>query len=513
MCGILFSNNKSLYESLKPVIKQRGTDWENEIEINESIHYSSVLSIRKPLCKQPVQINNKIIQFNGELYNEETIDGNDTAFIVESIEKFGILKTIGKLRGEFAYLIRDLETDEFWFGKDSIGKRSLCFSSNGDISSCWPVDANERELWEECEANFIYHLKNGELNKILLDKNENDQVVNSLEINVDVKDLHQRLKFAVEERLQTIHPNKHCANLAILFSGGIDCTLIAGLCGEVLNERSKDGLIHLLNVSFQNPRAKLGYDDTPDRKLAIKSTQELNEKYGPLNVKFELIKINVPYEDYLEAKSKVMQLIYPNDTEMDLSIAIAFYFASSGGFNDENSNNINNCNCKVLMSGLGADELFGGYTRHERIFTELSNNRRKDIKKGLTLNPINKNDLISLYKELRDELQLDIERIWIRNLSRDDKVISTWSKEARYPFLDVKFINWVKRHVSLDYKVSIDDSGKIIRKVFLRKLANYMGLFGVENEPKRAIQFGSKSAKMDIGSGKIKGTDKVISLQ
>lgn len=62
-------------------------------------------------------------------------------------------------------------------------------------------------------------------------------------------------------------------------------------------------------------------------------------------------------------------------------------------------------------------------------------------------------------------------------------------------------LNW-----KLNYK---KETGEITRKKALRELADLMGLHFVAQEPKRAIQFGSKSAKMDIGSSKVKGTDKL----
>jgi asparagine synthetase B (glutamine-hydrolysing) len=59
---------------------------------------------------------------------------------------------------------------------------------------------------------------------------------------------------------------------------------------------------------------------------------------------------------------------------------------------------------KVLMSGLGADEVFGGYARYSTAF-----------KRGL--------------KELEEEIGLDLDRLWERNFGRDDRVISGCGKE------------------------------------------------------------------------------------
>jgi asparagine synthetase B (glutamine-hydrolysing) len=541
MCGILFHykkinnvdensqfGNDSIFKSLVPVIRERGGDYEkyktvynNKIEL-----FSSVLSLRQPLAKQPLIDSQFVIQFNGELYNDEISEGmNDVEYLHKLLldtNENEMIKIIGHLVGEFAYTITDQFNKKVYYGKDILGRKSLCYSVNDEnlyISSCPPPDKEDRSNFVECEKAkiYCYDLENGELTTISFNENIelptsyqvlNNSVPNDFKEEEFVKELHKQLSISVHKRISTIFPlpqDQTNSKFAILFSGGIDCTLIAGLCGEICEDGT---VIDLLNVSFSNPRANLSYDETPDRCLAIKSCKELNDKYNNSNkVKFRLIKINVSYQEYLEAKDRVIKLIYPNDTEMDLSIAIAFYFATNG----KNSDGFENSNCKVILSGLGADELFGGYTRHERIFTSISNQVKRKIK-NKPVTDTNIYDVSELQVQLRDELQCDLDRLWERNLTRDDKVISCWSKEVRYPFLDEFFVKWVTTdgNVPLTWKLNYNiENGEITRKKALRNLALHMGLDFVALEPKRAIQFGSKSAKMDIGSGKMKGTDKL----
>lgn len=541
MCGILFHYNLNknlkseeafgtdkLFNSLVPVIRERGTDYEHYRVLSDgNIEvYSSVLSLRQPLAQQPLYDDRFIIQFNGELYNDEILNEmNDVEFLHSKLlHEFNgnIIKTIGILKGEFAYSILDRLEKKVYFGKDLLGRKSLCYSLDDEgeiyISSCPPSDNETRKSFIECEKAIIYtfDLESKKLELIKFEENEllphSFKVLNDVSNDVDsktiVKEIHKRLSHAVYKRVSTIFPleeDKTESKVAILFSGGIDCTLIAGLCGEICEKGTQ---IDLLNVSFSNPRANLSYDETPDRKLAIQNCNELNNKYNSTTgVYFKLVKINVSYEEYQQARERVINLIYPNDTEMDLSIAIAFYFAASG-----DGNNGVTSDCKVLLSGLGADELFGGYTRHERIFTGISNQKKRKLK-----NKPEKDDTVYslelLNVELRDELQCDLNRLWERNLTRDDKVISCWSKEVRYPFLDEDLVRWVTTdgNIPLNWKLHYDENtGEITRKKILRELAEFgVCLPFVAHEPKRAIQFGSKSAKMDIGSGRMKGTDKL----
>jgi asparagine synthetase B (glutamine-hydrolysing) len=546
MCGILLHYREDakpnnfgseefgsdrLFKSLVPIIRERGCDYERYELLNDTLQlYSSVLSLRQPLAKQPLIDDRFVIQFNGELYNEDITSAmNDAEFLHDrlmNLHKGDVEKTIAELVGEFAYTIYDKELQLIYFGKDTLGRKSLCYSltSNGElyVSSCPPFDSNDRVSFEECEKAkiYTYNIAEGNLTTLAFDDSEflphSYKVIDDFGAGIHLTDaeaafkidkLHSIFTTAVQKRISTIFPlpkDMTSSKFAILFSGGIDCTLIAGFCGE-LCERGT--CIDLLNVSFSNPRAKLSYDETPDRMLAIKSCEGLNQLYNESRgVKFNLVKINVPYDDYLATKERVIKLIYSNDTEMDLSIAIAFYFATSG-VNSEGENS----DCKVLLSGLGADEIFGGYTRHERIFTGISNQVKRKLKNKPEIDT-NEYDLRPLNSELRDELQCDLDRLWERNLTRDDKVISCWSKEVRYPFLDETLVKWATSEAGIPLQLKLNynpATGEITRKKALRLLAERMGLSFVANEAKRAIQFGSKSAKMDIGSGKVKGTDKL----
>lgn len=81
----------------------------------------------------------------------------------------------------------------------------------------------------------------------------------------------------------------------------------------------------------------------------------------------------MPYEEFLAHKSRVISLIYPHNTEMDLSIACALYFAARGSGQASSNDKLFPMDyvtdSRVLLSGLGADELFGGYTRHSTAFS------------------------------------------------------------------------------------------------------------------------------------------------
>jgi len=164
---------------------------------------------------------------------------------------------------------------------------------------------------------------------------------------------------------------------------------------------------------------------------------------------------------------------------MDLSIAYALYFASRGSGNLIDPATGATCSyttpARVLLSGLGADELFGGYQRHATAFSRQG------------------------FSGLLDELELDINRLGKRNLGRDDRVISNWGREARFPYLDEELVAWAldapvwekcgfgQASCIIPLKIGTGHMELEPQKLVLRLLAFKLGMKNVAREKKRAV--------------------------
>lgn len=274
-----------------------------------------------------------------------------------------------------------------------------------------------------------------------------------------------------------------CAPIAILFSGGLDSMILAALLDQCLTPNCE---IDLLNVSFDGPHA-------PDRISAKAGVIEL-QRIAPLR-RWRLVEIDAdPSNLQLETKY-LTSIIHPSKTYMDLNIGTALWLAACGeGWVEEDELLQGEDDCclydshslstrhkrftrkkyrseaKILLVGSGADEQCAGYGRHRTKFR------------------------LGGWVALQEEMKIDIQRIWKRNLGRDDRCIADHGKEARFPFLDEDVISTLLDIPLWEIADLEKPAGQGDKKI-LRKVAQLLGLYGASTIPKRAIQFGSRIAR------------------
>lgn len=411
-----------------------------------------------------------------------------------------------------------MQKGETYYGRDPLGRRSFLQARQRDgteslllasVASRGCLEAGV--TFEEVDSGSMW-LYDGSTSRRIINRNQDRILLRELRNDIasdsnfapPSQDEREQALDLVQEALQrstsdrvnliqgeTARENSSLdtTTVAILFSGGLDSTLLAQLAHLSLPESRT---IELINVAFENPRVlaakksaestsqSAAHFDTPDRILCRQSLQRL-QQLGP-NRNWKLIEINVSYAEYSAAKSDILATMHPCDSVMDLSLASVLFFASQG------SGDIESVTSRVYLSGLGADELFGGYSRHLKAFSMGGGAEGQGWNKAA------------------EELQLDLDRLPTRNLGRDDRILSSHGREARYPFLSLPFIRLV---ASLPLRVKVDwtlgEEGGKGDKVLLRQLARRLGLTEVSGEKKRAMQFGARSAKMEVGDGRIKG--------
>ncbi|KAJ8570023.1 hypothetical protein K7X08_006600 [Anisodus acutangulus] len=262
------------------------------------------------------------------------------------------------------------------------------------------------------------------------------------------------------------YTNKCNTPVAVLFSGGLDSMILAALLDKCMDAKYE---VDLLNVSFDGSYA-------PDRISARAGLKEL-QKIAPSR-RWKLVEIDADLLKLTSETKLVMSLINPASTYMDLNIGIALWLAANGDgcLHDETGNDDTRNRVKyksvarILLVGSGADEQCAGYGRH-----------RTKYRNGSWLG-------------LKDEMKLDMQRIWKRNLGRDDRCIADNGKEARFPFLDEDVIR-ILLDIPLWEIADLDQPIGIGDKKILREVAHLLGLSEAASLPKRAIQFGSRIAR------------------
>lgn len=384
--------------------------------------------------------------------------------------------------------------------------------------------------------------------------------------------LEKLLFDAVRRRIGTIDTNTKTHCISILFSGGLDSTVLAALVLQAIpTEAMHKTVVKLINVSFVDDKCANNNNESSnnnnkdnvsasiekqpiaaDTKAAQSSYEELRAIYP--NHMIHFIKYSADWNTIQQSESTVRQLMYPKETVMDTNISIALWLAASqvpfdvttdddtndtihdkeqGARINENqqqrkksssSGDGGGSRNRILFTGLGADELMGGYGRHRIAWEEGRSKQEEKSVNGVdggNAEEIDENNNIpdsDRWKALRNELDLDINRLWERNLGRDDRILSDHSVEVRLPYLDIHVVNFLRYECPIQFLVNYKlknehrQGKKLIRpktsssieedievslpgdKYILRLMAYRMKLLTASSATKRAIQFGSRIA-------------------
>jgi len=221
-------------------------------------------------------------------------------------------------------------------------------------------------------------------------------------------------------------------DVAVLFSGGLDSSILAKILDDLGTKPE------LLCAGLPMSKDVLRAKRVAELLGLYVNVRELSER------------------EIEETLPRVIQII-ERRSPLDVSISTPLYFALEAARERKLSR---------ILVGQGADEIFAGYKRYERILE----------KDG--------------YKLLRDELLKDFSQLHEKNLERDYNVCLANSVEPAYPYLDTAVIKCAFR-IPVEEKLKKEITG-YSRKHILRLVAKLLGMPDeVVNVPKLAIQYGS----------------------
>lgn len=391
MCGIvgiISSNNRlkqnigALLNQMAQKIKHRGPDDEECIELSPYVGFGhvrlSILDVSKN-GHQPMFSHNKkyCIVFNGEIYNFKELrtflekkysikdwnSNSDTEVIIEGFVLEGI-SFIEKLNGIFSLAIYNVEQDEVFLARDSVGVKpfyiveqngTTYFASELKALTDIGLSLSLRLQSVQDQLLFMYvpepYTMFNECYKLLPGEYrvyKKGQLINkgrlSLErFHTEIKDFSYKEKEAKLDVLLNEAIKRQLISdvpVSLFLSGGLDSSLITAIA---LNNGAN--IRDAFTISFSKKdslKEGVPSDDLTYAKIVA-------EKYG--------IKLNV-----IEAKKNMLEylpeVVYHLDDALSDPAAINTYLICRGAREE---------GVKVLLSGQGADELFGGYRKYKAI--------------------------------------------------------------------------------------------------------------------------------------------------
>ena len=266
-------------------------------------------------------------------------------------------------------------------------------------------------------------------------KKENwEKLISSVKTNYENLETNKerakrKLRDAIEKAITARAEN--IGTFGILFSGGIDSTLISFICKQ-----------HNYNFTCFT----IGLENSQD----IEYAKIIAEKYN-FDLKYKILSLE-EFENTIKETIKILQ----NSEIVWVSVGSVLYAASQLALQN---------NIKILFNGLGTEELFAGYQRHE--------------------NALKNNDFEAVHKECWNGLK----NMWYRDLLRDYKISKHLGLDLRTPFLD---LNVIKTAMQINPMYKLDKENK---KIILREIAEDFGLAEFAWRKKKAAQYGSNFVK------------------
>lgn len=412
MCGIfgyygLSSDNLSRARKALNTLEHRGPNqWGDWYNSNVYIGHQrlSIIDLSEK-ATQPMQDENSVIAHNGEIYNFLDIrsklerkynfkSSSDSEVLLHGYNEWGLEKLLDVIDGMYVFSIYDKKLNKLFLVRDRFGQKPLFYTSydqkllfSSEIKALFEFAPSLRVFSYEGIKDWIYHrgshhsetiyynihkLQPGcylEITKSGIKINKYYDILDYINEG-DYQDhgfdnLEKDLSEAVNKRLISDVP------LGVMLSGGIDSSLIA----YYLNKKTSAEK-HTFSIGFD----KLKYRNYTEESYA----RHVASKFG-----FTHHHLNISSDDVMDSFEKV---IYHCDGMLDFPNTIAIYLLSKYAKDF----------VTVILTGEGADELFGGYNKYNTAIKQSINNSPQLLNNlgYFFLNKINIRRLTSTTREL-----------------------------------------------------------------------------------------------------------------
>ena len=441
MCGIVgafelktdASEVRDRVLNMAKKLRHRGPDWSGIYQSKEAVLAHERLAIVDPVSGgQPLYSADKklILAANGEIYNHRRLRKNltldyefqtksDCEVILALYKKFGS-DFIDQLNGMFAFALYDSESKSYLIARDHMGIIPLY--QGWDEHGNYYVASELKSLEGVCHKietfppGHYLDSKNGELKKwYKRDWESYDHVEKNAS---KPEELRSALENAVKRQLMSDVP------YGVLLSGGLDSSLTAAIAKKYSSKRVESDDSQAAWYPVLHSFA-IGLDGSPD----LAASKVVADKIGTVHHE-----VTFTVQEGLDA---IKDVIYHLET-YDITTVRAstpMYLLSRV---------IKSMGIKMVLSGEGADEIFGGY---------LYFHKAPDA------------------KAFHEETVRKLSKLYLYDCLRANKSLSAWGVEGRVPFLDKEFMDVAMR---LNPKDKMCGNGKIEKHILRETFEDYL---------------------------------------
>ena len=407
-------------------IRHRGPDWSGIYSGGSAILAHERLSIVDPESgKQPLfsPDGKQVLAVNGEIYNHQEIrrryagkydfqTGSDCEVILALYREKGI-NFLEDLNGIFAFALYDEEKDTFLIARDPIGVIPLYIGYDADgtvyVASELKALEGQCERYEPFLPGHYVHGRIEELKNGRIEENFNSSTLKPFHFTryyqrdwfdydavkdngASVEAIHDALEAAVKRQLMSDVP------YGVLLSGGLDSSVISAIAEKYSEMRIED-----------NSQSKAYWPRLHSFAVGLKGAPDLAKaKMVADHIGTVHHEINYTIQEGLDAIRDVIYFIETYDVTTVRASTPMYLLARV----------IKSMGIKMVLSGEGADEIFGGYLYFHKAPTA---------------------------KDFHEETVRKLSKLHLYDCLRANKSLSAWGVEGRVPFLDKEFLDVAMR--------------------------------------------------------------------
>jgi len=435
MCGIVCAFDlKQKSETLRPqvlemakIIRHRGPDWSGIFNNDKAILAHERLAIVDPASgKQPLFSKDKslVLAANGEIYNHRELrkqfEGkydfqtqSDCEVILALYQEKGP-HFLDEMNGIFGFALYDVEKDEYLIARDHVGIIPLYMG--WDLNGTFYVASELKALEGYCTKIELFppghYLSSRDGQLVQWYKRDWIDFEAVKENTTSIEAIKSALEAAVKRQLMSDVP------YGVLLSGGLDSSITSAIAKKFAQKRiesddTSDAWYPQLH-SFA-----VGLEGSPDLAAAQKVAHYLGTIHH--EIKFTI-------QEGLDAIRDVIYNIETYDVTTIRASTPMYLMARV----------IKSMGIKMVLSGEGSDELFGGYL----YFHKAPN-----------------------AQEFHEETVRKLSKLHMYDCLRANKSLAAWGIEGRVPFLDKEFMDVAMRTNPKDKMIN----GERMEKWLLRK--------------------------------------------